>query len=96
MRSQGRGMETVIRRDGEERLSRSGIWKRNLIRSSLIASILLWAADIICRTASAISYINRQKCILFRILPSPGFLIYGYLFEILEIRGSPAAPDAPD
>jgi len=78
-------MDTVTVLDGEERLSRSGIWKRNLIRSSLIASILLWAADIVYRAAGDISYINRQKCILFRILPRPGFLIYEYLFETLVI-----------
>ena len=78
-------METVTTLDGEERLSRSGIWKRNLIRSSLIASTLFWVADIVYKAASDISYINRQKCILFRILPRPGFLIYEYLFETLII-----------
>lgn len=78
-------METVIRLDGEERLSRSWIWKRNLIRSSLIASVLLWTADIVYKAVSDISYINRQKCILFRILPRPGFLIYEYIFETLVI-----------
>ncbi len=78
-------METVISLDGEERLSRSGIWKRNLIRFSLIASVLLWAADVVYKVAGDISYINRQKCILFRILPRPGFLIYEYIFETLII-----------
>jgi uncharacterized membrane protein YraQ (UPF0718 family) len=78
-------METVIRRDGEESFSRNRIWKRNLIKSSLIAGMLLWAADITYRAASDISYINRQKCILFKILPRPGFLIYEYVFETLVV-----------
>jgi uncharacterized membrane protein YraQ (UPF0718 family) len=84
-RSQGRGMETAIRLDGEDRISRWRIWKRNLIRSSLIGSVVLWTADTVYRAAGDISYINRQKCILFRILPRPGFLIYEYLFETLII-----------
>jgi uncharacterized membrane protein YraQ (UPF0718 family) len=81
----GMGMETAIGLDGEERFSRSRVWKRNLIKSSLIASVLIWTADIVYRAAGDISYINRQKCILFRILPRPGFLIYEYLFETMVI-----------
>ncbi|MGD9141802.1 MAG: permease [bacterium] len=78
-------METVIGLDGEKGLSRTGNLKRNLIRSSLIGGAVLWAADIVYRAAADISYVNRQKCILFRILPRPGFLAYEYLIETLII-----------
>jgi uncharacterized membrane protein YraQ (UPF0718 family) len=78
-------MDTVIRLDGEGMISRVKAWKRGLIKSSLIASALLWAADLVYKAAGDISYINREKCILFRILPRPGFLIYEYFIETLMI-----------
>lgn len=78
-------METAIMRRGEKRICGTASWKRSLIRSGLIVSGLLWAADIVYRVAGDISYVNRQKCVLFKILPRPGFLIYEYLFETLAI-----------
>lgn len=78
-------METAIKLDGEVTICRTRSWKRSLIKAGVIVSMLLWAADIVYRVAGDISYIDRQKCILFRLLPRPGFLIYEYLFETLAI-----------
>lgn len=78
-------METVIRLDSGVTISRMRSWNRSLIKAGVVVSMLIWAADIVYRAAGDISYIDRQKCILFRILPRPGFLIYEYLFETLAI-----------
>jgi uncharacterized membrane protein YraQ (UPF0718 family) len=46
---------------------------------------LLWVVDFIYRTLSDISYMNREQCILYKMLPRPAFLVYEYLFETLVI-----------
>jgi uncharacterized membrane protein YraQ (UPF0718 family) len=60
-------------------------WKRSAMKAGVIGSMFLWAGDIAYRAAGNISYMDRDRCILFRLLPRPGFLIYEYVFETLVI-----------
>jgi uncharacterized membrane protein YraQ (UPF0718 family) len=57
--------------------------RRALIKTGLIISGSIWVADIIYRIVADISYVNREQCVLFRVLPRSGFLIYEYFFETL-------------
>jgi uncharacterized membrane protein YraQ (UPF0718 family) len=59
--------------------------KRRLIQAGLFTSIGLWAADIAYKAVNDISYVSREKCILMRVLPRPGFLAYEYFLETMAI-----------
>jgi uncharacterized membrane protein YraQ (UPF0718 family) len=59
--------------------------KSRLIRAGLIGSMGLWVADVAYKAANDISYVSREKCILVRILPRPGFLVYEYFLETMAI-----------
>lgn len=59
--------------------------KRRLIQSGLVVSAVLWAADNVYRIVNDISYISREKCVLFKVFPRIGFLIFEYFFETIMI-----------
>jgi len=77
--------EVALRARAVRITARTRRQKSRLIRAGLIACISLWAADIAYRIANNISYVDRHKCILFRVLPRPGFLIYEYFLETMLI-----------
>jgi uncharacterized membrane protein YraQ (UPF0718 family) len=59
--------------------------KRHLVKWALIVSASIWAADIVYKIVNNISYVNRERCILYRILPGTGFIVFEYLLETLII-----------
>jgi uncharacterized membrane protein YraQ (UPF0718 family) len=59
--------------------------KRRTIKYALIAAASLWALDIVYKLVKDISYVNRERCVLFRVLPRPGFLVFEYLIETVLI-----------
>lgn len=59
--------------------------KQRLIRAALILSALLWVSDIVYKLVNNISYINREQCVLYRVLPKAGFIFFEYVFETLVI-----------
>jgi uncharacterized protein len=78
-------MSTVLAHAEEKPRALGGDLKRQLTKWGLVASALLWAADIAYRLSKDISYVNREQCVLFRALPRPGFLVFEYLMETLVI-----------
>jgi uncharacterized membrane protein YraQ (UPF0718 family) len=56
-----------------------------LIKGLLVAASSAWAADIVYKVTSDISFANREKCILFRALPPIGFTLFEYVFETLVV-----------
>ena len=73
---------------GVESLSpvcRDSALKRQLIKSGLVLSIAIWVLDILYRTFADVSYINREKCVLYKNLPRPGFLLFEYFIETVLI-----------
>ena len=59
--------------------------KRRIIKSALVASAILWTADIIYKLVKDISYVNREQCVLFRAIPRPAFVLFEYVFETMVI-----------
>jgi hypothetical protein len=59
--------------------------KQRLIRAALVISALIMASDIVYKIVNNISYVNREKCVLFRVLPKTGFIILEYFFETVVI-----------
>jgi uncharacterized membrane protein YraQ (UPF0718 family) len=59
--------------------------KQRLIRAALILGALIWASDIIYKIVNNVSYVNREKCVLYRVLPKAGFIIFEYFIETLVI-----------
>jgi hypothetical protein len=59
--------------------------KRLIIKILIIASITLLVSDFAYRTINDIDYFNREKCIIYTLLPEWGFLLYEYLFEFSVI-----------
>jgi uncharacterized membrane protein YraQ (UPF0718 family) len=50
-----------------------------------VISALIVAADFVYKIVNNISYINREQCVLFRVLPKAGFVIFEYVFETVVI-----------
>ena len=59
--------------------------KQRLIRAALVISALIVASDIVYKIVNNISYVNRDQCVLFRVLPKAGFILFEYVFETLVI-----------
>ncbi len=59
--------------------------KQRIIRTALMFSALIWTSDIFYKIINDVSYVNRERCILFRTLPKAGFLIFEYFFETVII-----------
>jgi uncharacterized membrane protein YraQ (UPF0718 family) len=59
--------------------------KRRIVKYALIAATAVWASDTVYKIVSGVSYTNREKCVLFRVLPRPGFIVFEYLAETLII-----------
>lgn len=59
--------------------------KRNLIKAFVIGVLLLLTADSIYKNVNNITFLNRDKCILYAILPKFWFLVYEYFFELTAI-----------
>lgn len=59
--------------------------KRLLIKSALIASVVVWSADTLYKLVKDITFVNREQCVLFRALPKPAFVLFEYVFETLVI-----------
>lgn len=55
------------------------------MQGALILCGLLWTADIIYKIVSDVSYVNRQRCVLYKNLPRFGFVVFEYFFETLVI-----------
>ena len=51
----------------------------------VIFSILFFSADIVYKTVNNITYLNRESCILYRMLPKIGFLFFEYFVELFLI-----------
>jgi len=58
---------------------------RNTIKWFIIFSIFFFAADLVYKTINNISYLNRENCILYRMLPKIGFLFFEYFIELFLI-----------
>lgn len=51
----------------------------------VIFSILFFSADIVYKTVNNITYLNRENCILYRMLPKIEFLFFEYFVELFLI-----------
>jgi len=56
--------------------------KRKVSKAVVIFSTVAFILDLSYRTKYNISFINRDRCILYRKLPRLGFLFYEYFFEL--------------
>jgi uncharacterized membrane protein YraQ (UPF0718 family) len=68
-----------------ERVARTERVKRQIVKSALIACAIIWVADLTYKVIKDISYVNREQCVLFRVLPHLGFVIFEYIFETMLI-----------
>jgi uncharacterized membrane protein YraQ (UPF0718 family) len=59
--------------------------KRTLIKGFIIFALLFFAVDLAYKMVNNISYLTRQKCILYKILPKFGFLLFEYFVELFLI-----------
>jgi uncharacterized membrane protein YraQ (UPF0718 family) len=59
--------------------------KRRIVKSALVACVIIWAADLAYKMIKDISYINREQCVLFKALPRLGFVLFEYLFETMIV-----------
>jgi uncharacterized membrane protein YraQ (UPF0718 family) len=57
--------------------------KRLTIKIILLTAAVLWLADLTYKTVKNISYLERERCVLYQVLPKAGFLIYEYIFETI-------------
>lgn len=55
---------------------------RKVIKGFIIFSLLFFAIDLVYKTINNINYLTREKCILYRMLPKLGFLIFEYFIEL--------------
>ena len=74
-----------IAEDNPEPTDGSMTLKRRLIQAAVIGSGLIWASDIIYKIVNDVSYVNRERCILYKSLPKIGFVVFEYFFETLVI-----------
>jgi uncharacterized protein len=59
--------------------------KQRLIRASVFLCSALWATDIIYKIVKDVSYVNREKCVLYKSLPRMWFIFFEYFFETVVI-----------
>ncbi|MCU0575213.1 MAG: permease [Desulfobacterota bacterium] len=58
---------------------------RRLMQGTLILCGIIWVSDIAYRIVNDVSYVNRQQCVLYKILPKTGFVVFEYFFETLVV-----------
>jgi len=56
--------------------------RRRIGRWVVIASLFFVAGDFAYKTANHITYATREKCIIYRALPRPAFLVFEYFIEL--------------
>ena len=61
------------------------IRKKNAIKCFVVFSIFFFIADLVYKTFNNITYLNRENCILYRMLPKVGFLFFEYFIELFLI-----------
>jgi uncharacterized protein len=59
--------------------------KRNGTFALVVFAILFFVSDLLYKTIYSISYLNREKCILYQTLPKFWFLFFEYFFELFFI-----------
>lgn len=57
-------------------------FRRDLTKVIVTLSFSLFLIDLFYKSAHQISYLNRDRCILYRTLPKIGFLFYEYFLEL--------------
>jgi uncharacterized membrane protein YraQ (UPF0718 family) len=57
--------------------------RRGLVKAAVLASFLVWIADLAYQWIANVNYVSRERCVLFRALPKAGFLVWEYVFETL-------------
>ncbi len=55
---------------------------RKIIKGFIIFSLFFFAIDLVYKTINNINYLTREKCILYRMLPKLGFLVFEYFIEL--------------
>jgi uncharacterized membrane protein YraQ (UPF0718 family) len=60
----------------------AGRHRRRLARAVVLGCVAFAAADFIYKTANNITYLTREKCILYRSVPRPLFLAFEYVVEL--------------
>jgi len=55
---------------------------RKIIKVFIISSVFFFAIDLVYKTINNINYLTREKCILYRMLPKLGFLVFEYFIEL--------------
>lgn len=58
---------------------------RRVIKGFVIFSLLFFVIDFAYKTVNDISYLTREKCILYRMVPKLWFLVFEYFIELLLI-----------
>jgi len=61
------------------------IINRKVIKAFIIFSLFFFAIDLVYKTIYNINYLTREKCILYRMLPKLGFLVFEYFIELSMI-----------
>jgi len=59
--------------------------KNKIKKCFIIFCILFFLVDFIYKTINNITYITREKCILYRMMPKLGFLVFEYFIELIMI-----------
>ncbi|MDP1845765.1 MAG: permease [Candidatus Moranbacteria bacterium] len=60
-------------------------FKNKAIRGFIWASLIFFVVDFIYKVSSNISFVNREKCILYRVIPKFWFLIFEYFVELTAV-----------
>ena len=56
--------------------------KRRFVRTALVVAGLFVVADNVYKTVEGISYLEREKCIVNKLLPEVGFILFEYFVEL--------------
>ena len=59
--------------------------KKRTVQISLALSFAFFIADYIYKVANDITYLNRDKCIVNRLLPKIGFILFEYFIELTVV-----------
>ncbi len=59
--------------------------KQRLIRAAVFLCSAIWLTDIIYKIVKDVSYVNRERCVLYKSLPRMWFIIFEYFFETVVI-----------
>ena len=59
--------------------------KMKVFKGFIIFSLIFLGTDLVYKTVNNITYLTREKCILYRVLPKYAFLVYEYFIELLMV-----------